>query len=358
MQQLFSATSASGPRVSVIIVNWNGREHLVTCLPALFAQSFSDFEVILVDNGSTDGSLTWLKENFVQVRVIENQTNLGFTAANNQGMLAAQGELIALLNNDTQADQHWLAELVRAMQSDPSIGMVATNMRLADQPNLIDSAGIAIDRAGIAWGVDGGRERQPTTREEVREVFGACGGAALYRRTMLAEIGLLDEDFFAYLEDVDLAWRAQWAGWRGVYAPMAQVLHHHSATGKRIPHLKSRLLGRNKLWLLAKNYPWPYLLWYLPIILLYEALSLGYALKEKRLNSALAGRLEAIRRLPAMLAKRQNILRRISARAMMAKLYPVESPLAILRRYTHIQPASARRAPTNKPFVANRPQGE
>jgi GT2 family glycosyltransferase/glycosyltransferase involved in cell wall biosynthesis len=347
------ASSPSGPRVSVIIVNWNGRTHLATCLPALFAQSFRDFEVIVVDNGSTDGSVEWVKEQFAQVRVIQNQTNLGFAVANNQGIRAAQGKLVALLNNDTQVDPQWLAEMVEAMESDPSVGMVAAKMLLADQPNLIDSAGVAIDRAGIAWGAEGGQTDHLTTSAAVREVFGACGGAALYRRSMLAEIGLLDEDFFAYLEDVDLAWRAQWAGWRGVYAARAQVLHLHSATSKRIPHFKSRLLGRNKLWLLVKNYPWPHLLWYLPLILLYEALSLGYALRENRLTSALAGRLEALRRLPVMLAKRRGILQRISAQAMMAKLHPVESPLAILRRYAHVQPRSTNHAPSNRPFIDN-----
>jgi GT2 family glycosyltransferase len=153
---------------------------------------------------------------------------------------------------------------------------------------------------------------------------------------MLDDIGLFDEDFFAYLEDVDLAWRAQWAGWRCVYAPDAVVWHHHSATSNRIPHFKSRLLGRNKLWLLAKNYPFPHLLWYLPLIVLYELMSLAFTWHEGRFRSAFAGRLAALPQLPMMLAKRRTQVRRITAQAMMGKLAPIEPPWQLLKRYDHV----------------------
>jgi hypothetical protein len=325
------------PLVSVIIVNWNGHDHLVMCLPALFAQDFHDFEVIVVDNGSTDDSVAWITAHFPRVRIIQNRTNQGFAPANNQGIRAARGALIALLNNDTVVAPHWLAVLVQAMADDTRIGMVAAQMVLAAQPDIIDSAGIAIDRAGIAWGVNGGQPAVPGI-DQLAPVFGPSGGAALYRRTMLDEIGLLDEDFFAYLEDVDLAWRAQWAGWQAVYAPGAIVQHHHSATSQRIPHFKSRLLGRNKLWLLAKNYPLPHLLWYLPCILLYELFSLGQAWREGRLTSALAGRWAGLQGLPKMLAKRRTVVKRISSSAMLKKLHSVEHPVAILRRYGHVLP--------------------
>jgi GT2 family glycosyltransferase len=170
----------------------------------------------------------------------------------------------------------------------------------------------------------------------VVDVFGASGGAAFYRRAMLDEIGLLDEDFFAYLEDVDLAWRAQWAGWRCVYAPDAVVWHHHSATSARIPNFKSRLLGRNKIWLLAKNYPFPHIVWYFPLILFFELMAIGYAWRQQRLRSAIAGRWAAWSLLPVMIRRRKRRVQRISSALMLQKLHPIESPFQILRRYTHV----------------------
>jgi GT2 family glycosyltransferase len=138
-------------------------------------------------------------------------------------------------------------------------------------------------------------------------VFGPCAGAALYRRELFAEIGLFDEDFFAYLEDVDLAWRARWRGWQAVFVPGALVYHAHSATGREGSPFKVRLLSKNKILLLVKNYPMPYLLLYLPWITAYELLSLGYAVLHYRELSALRGRLAALRLLPRALAKRRAL---------------------------------------------------
>lgn len=326
----------SSPRVAIIIINWNGRQHLENCLPSLAAQRYRDFEIILVDNGSTDDSLAWVRSHFPHIRVLENASNQGFAAPNNQAICASQSEFVVLLNNDTVADPNWLATLVAVADRDPTIGMVASKMLLAERPGIIDSAGIALDRSGLAWGIAAGQPDLPVPPGTMVEVFGASGGAALYRRAMLDEIGLFDEDFFAYLEDVDLAWRAQWAGWRAVYAADAVVEHHHSATSNRIPHFKSRLLGRNKLWLLAKNYPFPHLLWYLPLIASYELMSLARAAYERRLSSALAGRINALRHLPAMWAKRRTQIRRRSARSMLDQLHPVVSPWQTLQRYTHV----------------------
>ncbi|MFN8491960.1 MAG: glycosyltransferase family 2 protein [Caldilineaceae bacterium] len=329
-------------QVSIIIVNWNAQHYLERCLPTVFAQDFTDFEVILIDNGSTDGSVAYVQTHFPQVRVIQNQQNCGFAPANNQGIRASTAEFVALLNNDTTIDPRWLRALVQAMQSDPTVGMCAAKMLLAERPGIIDAAGIALDRAGIAWNVAGGQVDGAVGTEQMREPFGACGGAALYRRAMLDEIGLLDEEFFCYLEDVDLAWRAQWAGWRCLYAPQATVLHLHSATSNRIPHFKSRLLGRNKIWLICKNYPLPQLIWYLPIIALYELLSLGYALRQRRLGSALAGRWAALGKIPLMLTRRRTRVKRISSKAMLEKLHPIELPWQIVRRYVHL-PTPARK---------------
>jgi len=157
---------------------------------------------------------------------------------------------------------------------------------------------------------------------------------------MLDDIGLFDEDFFAYLEDVDLAWRAQWAGWRCVYVPGSIVYHAHSATAREGSHFKNRLLGRNKIWLLCKNYPFPPLLWYAPLILVYDLMAVVYAIAAGHGLGAVQGRISALGEVPRMLAKRRQVVHRISSRAMMAKLHPLENPLAVLRRYAHIRIAS------------------
>ncbi|HXF61804.1 MAG TPA: glycosyltransferase family 2 protein [Caldilineaceae bacterium] len=319
--------------VSVIILNWNGRHYLERCLRSVFAQTYQPFEVVLVDNGSTDGSAEWVAATFPQVRLICNRTNWGFAAANNQAIRATDSELVALLNNDTVVEPGWLQALVSAMNTKATIGMCASKMLLASQPDTVDSAGIAIDRAGLAWGISG----RAADLNQPRPVFGASAGAALYRRAMLDDIGLFDESFFLYLEDVDLAWRAQWGGWEAIFVPEAVVYHVHSGTARTIHHVKSRLLGRNKIWLLCKNYPFPQILWNLPLIMWYEGASLAYALVQRRLGSALLGRLEALGKAPMMVAKRKQVTKRVSADFMYRQLSPIEGPGAVLRRYLHVQ---------------------
>ena len=197
--------------MSVVVTNWNGRQWLPTCLGALEAQSFQDFEVIVVDNGSTDGSVEYLEECFPWARVIANESNIGFPAAVNQGIRASEGVYLVTLNNDTSADPDWLAALVGPAESDSGVGMCASKMLFSERPQTINSTGICIDRTAIAWDRHGGQPDDPGDRQPA-EVFGACAGAALYRRRMLDETGLFDGDFFAYLEDVDLAWRGRRAG--------------------------------------------------------------------------------------------------------------------------------------------------
>lgn len=325
-------------RVTVVVLNWNGRRFLERCLSALQTQVFRDLEVILVDNGSTDGSVAFVQERFPQVRLIVNPENRGFAAANNQAIRATRSEFVATLNNDTETDPRWLAELVGAAEREPRVGMCASKMLFAERPETINSAGVALDRAGIAWDWRGGEQDNPQESAPV-EVFGACAGAALYRRAMLDEIGLFDEDFFAYLEDVDLAWRAQWAGWRALFVPTARVLHFHSGTAKEGSPFKNRLLGRNKVWLIAQNYPWPALLWYLPAILSYDLGSLPYTLIVRGDLWPLRGRLEGLGRLRAVLRKRRAAadLRRVSGKEIMARLAPLPTPGALWRRYAHLR---------------------
>lgn len=327
----------SMPLVQVVIPNWNGHHLLPHCLEAIYKQTFSDFAVTVVDNGSTDGSVTWLQEHFPFVNVIANSENRGFAAAVNQGLRAVESKYVATLNNDAKPDPGWLEALVSAAESDPRIGMCASKMLFADQPHLINSAGICLDWAGIAWDCRGGEPDQP--EERPTEIFGPCAGAALYRRKMLDEVGLFDEDFFAYLEDVDLAWRARLAGWIALYVPGARVYHAHSATlGEGAP-FKSFLLGRNKVWLIVKNYPMPWLALYFPLILFYDWTSVLYAAVVRGDFHALRGRWAGFRKLPIALAKRQQIqaLRKVNAREWRKTIHPVVPLWKVSARYHHLE---------------------
>lgn len=334
-------------QVSLIIPNWNGIQYLEPCLDSVFAQSFKDFQVVLVDNGSTDGSLALVEQKFPQVCVIANRQNLGFALANNQAIQASYSEFVATLNNDTEVETDWLSSMVQALMIHPEAGVCASKMILKSPHKVIDSAGIDVDRAGMIWNRLGGI---PDLSEMMAPlpVFGACAGAALYRRSMLDEIGLFDEEFFAYLEDVDLSWRAQWAGWKALYVPQARVLHVHSATGGGNTYFKSWLLGRNKVWLLIKNYPWPFHLSLL--VLFYDLLSMFYALWCGRGSGAILGRLAAFRQVPLMIEKRHRMVRRVDSSSMMRLLAPAQSPWSVWSRYKYLQWPKGGNSQQNKRF--------
>lgn len=320
-------------RVSVIIPNWNGKLYLEGCLSSVMAQTYPDFEVVLVDNGSTDGSAEFVARRFPQVRIIRHDENLGFAAGNNTAIRATRSPYVATLNNDAQAKPTWLDALVEAMESDDQVGMCASKMLYAHRPEIIDSAGLSPDVAGIAWNRRWG-EHDVDDDAGPTEVFGACAGAALYRRAMLHQIGLFDEDFFSYLEDADLAWRARLAGWKCLYVPSAMVYHVHSATGGVGSPFKNYLLGRNKIWTIVKNYPSPQLFCYLPLIVACDLAAVAYGLLVRGDISPLRGRLAALRALPAAWQKRRAIQsQRVVPFADLARhMRPLRSPLSVLRQ--------------------------
>jgi len=323
--------------VSVAVVSWNGRSYLEKCLSSLAAQSYPEIEIILVDNGSTDGTAGWVRERFPAVNLILNSANLGFAAANNQAVRRARGEYIATLNNDAWAEPDWLAQLVSAVEEHPRLGMAASQMVFAGRPEVINSTGICLDRCGISWDRGGGEMAHHGDCQPA-EVFGPSAGAALYRRELFDEVGLFDEDFFAYLEDVDLAWRARWRGWRAIYVPSARVYHVHSATAREGSPWKTCWLARNKIQLIARNYPFPHLLFYLPFILFYELLSLGFAVKNHMGLAALRGRIAGLAALGRALKKRRA--RRSephgSPGAIFGLLEPAAWPWQVYGRYRHL----------------------
>jgi GT2 family glycosyltransferase len=259
--------------------------------------------VVVIDNGSDDGTAEWLAAQ-PDLRVIRNAQNVGFAAACNQGIQASKSPLVAVLNDDTQPEPQWLESLVSAMRMGEGqrVGACASLLLFADQPNVVQSAGIAVDRAAIAWDRLRGYPADAAVVQRAGEVFGASAGAALYRRAMLDEVGLFDERFFAYLEDVDLAWRAQRAGWRCLYVPAARALHRTSATSGEGSVMKYRLLGRNKVWMVAKNVRWRDL----PLVVLLDSVTTIYAGLQRRNWHHLAGRWEGIRQIMATLKQRRG----------------------------------------------------
>jgi GT2 family glycosyltransferase len=299
------------PLVSVVILNFNGRRYLEACLSSMAAQTYRDFEVIVVDNASQDGSAEYLETQFPWVKVIKNRANLGFAGGSNEGIRHACGDLILTLNNDTRAESRLIEYLIRPMLSDKRVGACAAKMLLPD--GRINSAGICISRSGAAW--DRGMfEPDRGQYDYQHEVFGACAGAALYRKEMLDEIGLFDEDFFLYLEDVDLAFRAKLAGWKCIYVPEAVVYHHHGGTAGFGSDLAIYYVNRNVIWYAVKGFPTGLLLVFLPWMVGRNlAVIPYYALRGKGMI-ILRSKLDALLGLPRMLKKRKSIVRRIPDR--------------------------------------------
>lgn len=248
------------PRVSVIIVNWNGCHHLGECLDSLAAQSFRDFEVLLVDNGSKDNSVAFVQKSYPTVKILPLTENTGFARGNNLGFSVAQGEYLVTLNNDTRTEPGWLKELVAAADADPSIGMVASRIGSYSDPDRLDSIGVSLCRDGMSRAAYRRRCFSTLGLSGVIDILLPSACAALYRRAMIAEIGGFDEDFFAYCEDTDLGLRGRRAGWRAVAALEAVVLHKYSQTGGALSPFKLRLVERNHYWVALKNFTWPALL--------------------------------------------------------------------------------------------------
>ena len=322
--------SATTPLVSAIVVNWNGGAMLQDALTSLFAQTWPALEVILVDNASTDGSVEQAERRFGDtLAVIRSAKNEGFARGNNAGFEAAQGEWVFLLNSDAVCDPDVITELMRFAADKPDVGQLACRVVRAEQPNVFDSVGLLLYPDGVCRS-RGWQEKNLGQYDRAEEVLAPHGCACALRKAMLDRIGGFDEDFFCYLEDLDLGVRGQLAGWKCWYVPSTRVRHTKSATAGNYSIFKAYHVERNRLYCLWKWMP-RFLVFLSPLFTLNRYAMQGYAAHTHQGLSAefvkeyslmrlflllIQAWLAALYRLPRMLAKRRQIrsMRTISVR--------------------------------------------
>ena len=256
-------------KITVVIPNYNGIRFLKDCLDSVFAQvsDTPEYEVLVVDNGSTDGSLEMLRESYPQIRVEALSENTGFCHAVNLGLHLSVTPYVILLNNDTKVKPEFIKNLCYAIESKPDAFSVSAKMLMWDDPELLDDAG---DRYCVfGWAYARGKGK-PAQRYSVPcEIFAACAGAAVYRKSVLEEIGYFDEEHFAYMEDLDIGYRARIYGYRSYYEPSAEVIHYGSASsGSRYNEWKTSLASANNIYVAGKNMPLLQWIWNLPFLLL------------------------------------------------------------------------------------------
>jgi GT2 family glycosyltransferase len=304
---------ATGVKTVVVIPNWNGLDFLADCLNSLIVQSACNFSITVVDNGSTDGSRELVQNQYPTVKLIMRDKNYGFTGGTNPGMqdaIACGAEYVALLNNDAIADKNWLQCLVESADQDQQLGSVTSKILQFGAERKIDSTGDFYS----SWGLPFPRGRDEVDEgqfdsDDQRLVFTGTGGATLFRTRMLCEIGLFDQDFFAYYEDVDLGFRGQLAGWKAAYEPRAIVRHRLHATSARIPNFTRYHAHKNAIYVYHKNMParlwWKYLPWFLAGM----AVMAANSIRRRQFSPLLKAYGVALIKTPATIRKRRRIQR-------------------------------------------------
>lgn len=297
-------------KATVVIPNLNGERFLKDCLDSLFDQSFRDFDVVLVDNNSSDGSIELVKSLYPEVEVIRNKANLGFARAVNQGIAKASGNYIVLLNNDTVLEREWLASLVEAADAsgDEFMFFASKILRMEDE-RIIESTGDSLGFTGMPYPlnyeeIDDGRFEKPFP------VFSACAAGALYKRKLFDEIGLFDEDFFAYHEDTDLCFRAQLRGFKGLFVPKARMYHRVGGTSSRIGDFERYYGTRNFAFLIIKNMPASLMARSAHKLAFVQAVFLMRAIKRLSFGPLLKAHASTLKNVPRLLKKRREIQKR------------------------------------------------
>ncbi len=294
------------PSVTVIIANWNGQAYLPACLEALSTQTYTDFEVLLVDNGSTDGSVDTLPVDWPGIRLVRLECNQGFAAANNHGAKLASGEWLAFLNNDAYPEPGWLAALVAATQEYPTSSVFASHILLVEPPDLLDSSGDIYHISGNAWHRGYHQPAQQFT-PPAGEVFSACAAAALYRKADFLAWGGFDENYFAYMEDIDLGFRLRLMDLHTHYVPEAVVRHVGSATAGTESRFTVYHVHRNLVWCYVTNMPGGTVWLYLPIHLLTALIFLVYYIKHGLGKPYLQAKWDAALGLGNAISKRKHV---------------------------------------------------
>lgn len=254
--------------ITVVIPNYNGIKYLEECLASLRVQEGAPgYEVLVVDNGSGDGSVEYMQEQFPEVRVICLSDNTGFCYAVNLGIKESDAPYVVLLNNDTKCHKHFLKELYEAIQDKPMVFSVGASMRMWDKEELLDGAGD--NYCALGWAYSRGKGKSAQKYAAPCKIFSACAGAAIYRRSVFEQIGYFDELHFAYFEDLDIGYRALIHGYQNFYEPGAQVVHYGSAsTGSRYNEWKTEKASANSVYVIGKNMPLLQWVWNLPFLLL------------------------------------------------------------------------------------------
>jgi GT2 family glycosyltransferase len=308
----------SDPLVSIVIVSWNGRHHLDTCLAAVKAQQGVATETILVDNGSTDGSVDYIRDRYPWVRLVVLPTNCGFAGGNNAGVREARGPLIALLNNDTAAAPDWLRELISGIDQPSRFALATSRIVYMHDPSMIDSAGDGMLRWGGAFKRHHGAPAH--LADESREVFGVCGAACAMPKAVFDELGGFDEDFFASHEDVDLSYRARLRGYRCRYVASAVVRHRGSATLGRTSAGAVFHGQRNLEWVYLKNTPAGLLARTFAGHVLYNIAAAAYFARAGLFGTFARAKIVAAADLPRLLRKRAAVQR--GRRVSGAEIWP------------------------------------
>lgn len=294
-------------KVTVIIVNWNGKSFIAKCLDGIKAQTFRDFKTIVVDNGSSDGSPGLIEKEYPWVQLIRLEENTGFCRANNIAINMCDSAYVALLNNDAIAEKNWLHHLVKTLEENPEAGFCASKMLYHNRPNIIDRAGDGYTIAGA--GLLHGRGQRDDQFHQNRWIFGASAGAAIYRLSMLRDIGSFDEDFFLIYEDVDLSFRAQLGGYKCAYVPEAVVYHlatqtigYDSATSIYYGH-------RNLEWVYIKNMSWRLMIKTGIYHIMYNFAAFCYFSVKGHAGTYIRAKMDALKSLKRVMKKRKNIQR-------------------------------------------------
>ncbi|MDD1730326.1 MAG: glycosyltransferase family 2 protein [Methanospirillum sp.] len=307
-------------KFSIIIPNYNGISYLLPCIDSIRAQKYQNHEIIIVDNASADSSTEFIRDFYPDVHLIVNSCNRGFAGGCNDGANVAKGEFLFFLNVDTRLRPEFLASMHNAIQKYGGYGMYAPKMKYPD--GRINSTGICISLSGAAW--DRGLGAEDSGRyDQSEDILGPSGGAALFRREAFFEAGGFDEDFFLYMEDLDLVIRAQLAGWKCRYIPEAVVYHHHGGITGIESDISVYYGNRNLLWYPVKNYPWWLLLLVLPWTVGRTIGVVGYYALKGKGRVAIKAKWDGICYIPQIIKKRKGQISKTSGTGIWRHLHVI-----------------------------------